>query len=57
MSTICRHLIYKQMEFYLKLSYLNDFGFCPLSIYYRQLYGSLSERCLSERLYNAVDKL
>lgn len=52
MSTICRHLIYKQMEFYLKLSYLNDFGFCPLSIYYRQLYGSLSER-----LYNAVDKL
>ena len=43
MSTICRHLIYEEMELYLKLSYLNDFGFCPLSIYYRQLYGSLSE--------------
>lgn len=32
------------MELYLKISFLNDFGFCPLSIYYHQLYGSLSER-------------
>lgn len=32
------------MELYLKISYLNDFVFCPLSIYYHQLYGSLSER-------------
>lgn len=32
------------MELYLKISYLNDFIFCPLSIYYHQLYGSLSER-------------
>ena len=34
----------KEMEFYLKISYLNYFGFCPLSIYYHQLYGELSER-------------
>ena len=32
------------MELYLKISYLNDFIFCPLSIYYPQLYGELSER-------------
>ncbi len=32
------------MELYLKISYLNDFVFCPLSIYYHQLYGGLSER-------------
>ena len=32
------------MELYLKISFLNDFIFCPLSIYYHQLYGSLSER-------------
>lgn len=32
------------MELYLKISYLNDFIFCPLSIYYHQLYGKLSER-------------
>lgn len=32
------------MEQYLKISFLNDFIFCPLSIYYHQLYGSLSER-------------
>lgn len=32
------------MEFYLKISYLNDFIFCPLSIYYHQLYGELSPR-------------
>lgn len=30
------------MELYLKISYLNDFIFCPLSIYYHQLYGDLS---------------
>ena len=32
------------MELYLKISNLNDFIFCPLSIYYHQLYGELSER-------------
>lgn len=32
------------MELYLKISYLNDFVFCPLSIYYHQLYGDLAER-------------
>ncbi|MBO4859625.1 MAG: type V CRISPR-associated protein Cas4 [Treponema sp.] len=32
------------MELYLKISYFNDFIFCPLSIYYHQLYGDLSER-------------
>ena len=32
------------MELYLKISNLNDFIFCPLSIYYHQLYGELEER-------------
>lgn len=32
------------MELYLKISNLNDFIFCPLSIYYHQLYGKLDER-------------
>lgn len=32
------------MELYLKITYLNDFIFCPLSIYYHQLYGDLAER-------------
>lgn len=32
------------METYLKITYLNDFVFCPLSIYYHQLYAGLSER-------------
>lgn len=32
------------MELYLKITYLNDFIFCPLSIYYHQLYGNLAER-------------
>lgn len=27
------------METYLKITYLNDFLFCPLSIYYHELYG------------------
>lgn len=32
------------MELYLKITYLNDFIFCPLSINYHQLYGDLAER-------------
>lgn len=32
------------MELYLKITYLNDFDFCPLSIYFHQLYGDLAER-------------
>ena len=28
------------MEAYLKITYLNDFIFCPLSIYYHELYGT-----------------
>ncbi len=32
------------MELYLKITYLNDFIFCPLSIYYHQLYGELTDR-------------
>lgn len=37
--------LYRQnMELYLKITYLNDFIFCPMSIYYHELYGDLSER-------------
>lgn len=32
------------MEGYILISYLNDFVFCPISIYYHQLYGELSTR-------------
>lgn len=32
------------MESYLLITYLNDFIFCPLSIYFHQLYGGLSGR-------------
>ena len=32
------------MESYIPISFLNDFIFCPLSIYYHQLYGNLSTR-------------
>ena len=32
------------MEAYMQISLLNDFIFCPLSIYYHQLYGGLSTR-------------
>lgn len=36
------------MESYLPISYLNDFIFCPRSIYFHQLYGSM-ERGLYEQ--------
>ena len=32
------------MEGYILISYLNDFIFCPISIYFHQLYGGLSTR-------------
>ena len=32
------------METYLPISYLNDFIFCPRSIYYHQLYGQYDSR-------------
>lgn len=32
------------LETYLQISFLNDFVFCPLSIYFHQLYGNLSTR-------------
>ncbi len=32
------------METYIKISYLNDFVFCPMSIYFHQLYGNRSKR-------------
>lgn len=31
------------METYIQIAYLNDFIFCPLSIYFHQLYGKLSD--------------
>jgi len=31
------------MESYITLSFLNDFIFCPRSIYFHQLYGSFAE--------------
>lgn len=31
------------MECYIKISFLNDFIFCPISIYYHELYGNLKE--------------
>lgn len=51
------------MELYLKITYLNDFVFCPLSIYYHQLYGDLAERFYyddaqfdGKKAHDAIDK-
>lgn len=37
-------MFFSSSENFYPISYLNDFIFCPLSIYYHQLYGSLSKR-------------
>ncbi len=39
------------MEAYLPIAYLNDFIFCPRSIYFHQLYGRVSKR-----LYHTTDQ-
>ena len=39
------------MEAYLSISYLNDFVFCPRSIYFHQLYGKVEQR-----LYQTTDQ-
>lgn len=40
------------MEPYLPISYLNDFIFCPRSIYFHQLYGRVSTR-----MYHSQDQV
>lgn len=40
------------MEDYIPISYLNDFVFCPRSIYFHQLHGRLSTR-----LYHALPQI
>ncbi len=40
------------MEAYLPISYLNDFIFCPRSIYFHQLYGAVDTR-----LYQSTDQI
>lgn len=40
------------MEPYLPISYLNDFIFCPRSIYFHQLYGNVDTR-----LYQTTDQV
>ncbi len=42
MVVICYVVRILILEPYLKISYLNDFIFCPLSIYYHELYGQTS---------------
>lgn len=37
------------MESYIPISYLNDFIFCPRSIYFHQLYGEMSTRLYQAR--------
>ncbi len=39
------------MESYLPISFLNDFIFCPRSIYFHQLYGKINQR-----LYHTTDQ-
>ena len=41
----------KGMEAYLPIAYLNDFIFCPRSIYFHQLYGRTEQR-----LYQSTDQ-
>lgn len=40
------------MESYLPISFLNDFIFCPRSIYFHQLYGNFNQR-----LYQTSDQI
>lgn len=40
------------METYMPIAYLNDFIFCPRSIYFHQLYGRVSQR-----LYHTTDQI
>jgi len=40
------------MEAYLPIAYLNDFIFCPRSIYFHQLYGRVEQR-----LYQSTDQI
>jgi len=42
---------YNEMEPYIPISFLNDFIFCPRSIYFHQLYGRSSES-----LYHSTDQ-
>lgn len=37
------------METYIQISLLNDFIFCPASIYFHQLYGKLSDELVHDR--------
>lgn len=37
------------METYIPISFLNDFVFCPRSIYFHQLYGKREQRTYQER--------
>lgn len=48
MARVCTGL---EMESYIPISFLNDFIFCPRSIYFHQLYGRSSES-----LYHTTDQ-
>jgi len=48
LAPLCAEKWIKTMESYLPISFLNDFIFCPLSIYYHQLYGGISDRLYQE---------
>ena len=37
------------MESYIPISFLNDFVFCPRSIYFHQLYGNLEKRTYQQK--------
>ncbi|GEM_PF-5445403 len=41
------------MEFYLKITHINDFLFCPISIYYHELYGNFSSELYHKEAQSA----
>lgn len=48
MASLCTEIV---MESYIPISFLNDFIFCPRSIYFHQLYGRSSES-----IYHTTDQ-
>jgi len=50
MASVCtKEIIQKLMESYITLSFLNDFIFCPRSIYFHQLYSGYNEQFYKQK--------
>lgn len=52
LGTKCLRKNSQKVESYIPISFLNDFIFCPRSIYFHQLYGRITQR-----LYQTTDQI